>query len=84
MQEFNNPINKKEFINEFGETMILVMSNNAEIWVHHNDCNNDYEKLNIFMLKYVLNSNEQKIIFDFIKECENILDKMIKNLEYPN
>ena len=84
MKEFKNPINRKEFVNQYGETMTMVMSANATIWVHHSDCNDDFEKLIIFGLKYILNSEEQNAINEFVKECGNIIDKMIKDLEYPN
>lgn len=84
MKEFKNPINRKEFVNQYGETMTMVMSANATIWIHHSDCNDDFEKLIIFSLKYILNSEEQNAINEFVKECGNIIDKMIKDLEYPN
>jgi|APCry1669188970_1035186.scaffolds.fasta_scaffold150281_2 hypothetical protein len=83
MKDFKNPINRKEFVNQYGETMVMVMSANATIWVQHNDCNEDFEKLTIFSLKFILNAEELIAITGFVKECENILEKMIKNLEYP-
>jgi len=82
MKKFKNPINRKEFVNQYGETMVMVMSANATIWVHHNDCNEDFEKFNIFALNFILNAEEQIAIAGFVKECENIIEKMIKNLEY--
>ncbi len=83
MKEFKNPINRKEFVNQYGETMVMVMSANATIWVHHNDCNEDFEKLIIFSLKFILNEEEKIAITEFVKECENILKKMVENLKYP-
>ena len=76
MKIFKNPINRKEFVNQYGETMNLVMSASGIIWVHHNDCNEDYEKLNIFMLKYILNKEEQEVIMDFITECSKIINEI--------
>ena len=83
MKEFKNPINRKVFVNQYGETMVMVMSANATIWVQHNDCNDDFEKLAIFGIEFILNAEEQNAITGFVKECENLLEKMIKNLEYP-
>jgi hypothetical protein len=54
MKKFIKPIATKEVINQYGETMNLVMSASGIIWVHHNDCNEDYEKLNIYIVKYIL------------------------------
>ena len=84
MKQFKNPINRKEFVNQYGETMTMVMSANATIWIHHTDCNEDFEKLSIFGIEFILNTEEQNAITEFVKECENILEKMMKNLEYPN
>ena len=39
MKYFKNPLNRKEFVNQYGETMVMVMSANSSIWVHHDDCN---------------------------------------------
>ena len=73
MKYFKNPLNRKEFVNQYGETMVMVMSANATIWVHHDDCNEDFENLTLFIVKYILNVEEQKAITEFMKECTNIL-----------
>ena len=75
MKVFRKPIKTKEFVNQYGETMNLVMSASGIIWVHHNDCNKDYEKLNIFIVKYIINAEEQNAIAGFIKECYKIIDE---------
>jgi hypothetical protein len=73
MKYFKNPLNRKEFVNQYGETMVMVMSANATIWVHHDDCNEDFENLTLFIVKYILNVEEKKAITEFIKECTNII-----------
>ncbi len=83
MKVFKNPLNRKEFVNQYGETMTMVMSADASMWVHHNDCNEDFEKLSIFTINFILNAEELVAITEFVKECENILKKMVENLEYP-
>ena len=74
MKYFKNPLNRKEFVNQYGETMVMVMSANSSIWVHHDDCNEDFENLNLFIVKYILNVEEQKAITEFMKECTNIIE----------
>ena len=73
MKTFKNFINRKEFINEFGEKMILVMSEDLSIWVHHNDCNKDFETLDYFSSNYIINREETLVIINFIQECTNIV-----------
>ena len=75
MKTFENPRNIKEFVNQFGETMTMVMSDNSTLWIYHNDCNKDFEKLDKFYLKYVLDKEEQIAIIEFVEECEIILEK---------
>ena len=72
MKNFIDPINRKEFVNEFGETMTLVMSSDLTVWIHHNDCNDDFETADIFCSEYILNSLEQRAIIEFIFESHNI------------
>ena len=81
MKYFKNPIHRKEFVNQYGETMNMVMSANSTIWIHHDDCNEDFENINIFGLKFILNVEEQNAITNFAKECEVILQKMINDLD---
>ena len=80
MKYFKNPLSRKEFVNQYGETMVMVMSANTTIWVHHDDCNEDFENLNLFIVKYILNVEEQKAITEFMKECKNIIDNLKINL----
>jgi hypothetical protein len=75
MKHFKNPIHREEFVNQYGETMNMVMSANSTIWIHHNDCNEDFENINTFGLKFILNVEEQNAITNFAKECENIKKK---------
>lgn len=43
MKTFENPITEITYVNEFSETMHLVMDQEFNIWFHHNDCNETYE-----------------------------------------
>lgn len=81
MKHFKNPIHRTEFVNQYGETMSIVMSANSSVWIHHDDCNEDFENISTFSLNFILNVEEQNAITTFIKECEVILQKMIKDLE---
>jgi hypothetical protein len=78
MKVFKNPLNKKEFVNQYGETMTMVMSSDANMWIHHNDCNEDFEKLSIFTTNFILNAEELLAITEFVKECVTILKKNSK------
>jgi lipopolysaccharide biosynthesis protein len=79
MKRFKNPIHKKEFTNKFYEKMTMVMTRNSTIWIHHEDCNEDFEKLGE-TFNYILDSDEVNAINDFIDECETICIKMIEEL----
>jgi hypothetical protein len=68
-----NPKHKKEFINGYGEKMTMILCVDNNMFIHHNDCNDDFEKASIFMLKYILDDKEKKALNDFFTECENIL-----------
>ncbi len=67
------PKHKKEFVNTHGEKMTMIMSVDNNIWIHHNDCNDDFESASIFLLKYILDTDEKKALNEFMTECENKL-----------
>jgi hypothetical protein len=73
MKSFKNEINKKEFTNRYGEKMIMVMSANCSIWIYHEDCNEDFEKIGEGF-DYILNIEEETAIYTFLEECKNILN----------
>lgn len=75
MKTFKNPINRKEFTNKFGEKMTMVMSANCSVWIHHEDCNKDFEKLGE-KFNYVLDKDEIDAITQFIAESQNIIKNM--------
>mgnify|MGYP000061660055 CR=1 FL=1 len=62
-----NYIKKVSFINEFGETMNLILDENHEVWFNHEDCNGDnYQKYNNLLTNYKLKSYpKRKIIKGF-------------------
>lgn len=66
MKTFNEPLLKEEFVNEHGEKITLVQcSTDTSIWVHHTDCNEDFEEMKIFLLKYHLSLEERKMLLEF-------------------
>ena len=70
MKTFPKAKLKTEFINDFGETMKLVVDSDDHIWVHHDDCNEDYEELKNF--KYILNDSEIAVITGFIEMARDL------------
>jgi hypothetical protein len=66
MKTFNEPFLKEEFVNEHGEKINLVWCSIDKLfYVHHTDCNDDFDELNIFILKYTLSLEEKEILFKF-------------------
>ena len=64
MKDFPKAKFKSEYRNDFGETMKMVVDSDNSIWVHHDDCNADYEELKNF--KYILNDSEIIVLSTFI------------------
>lgn len=77
-KRFKNPLNKKEFTNRYGEKMTMVASANGSIWIHHEDCNEDFEKIG-GAFNYILNDEEKTAIETFVKETQEIVDKMFQD-----
>jgi hypothetical protein len=70
MKTFNEPFKKEEFVNEHGEKITLVWcSTDGLLYVHHTDCNDDFENLQFFLKKYNLSSEEKKIVENFLYKC---------------
>jgi hypothetical protein len=74
MKIFKRPIITKEFTNKFGEKMTMVMTHKLNLWIHHEDCNNDFEKMDDF--NYILNGEEIDAISSFIDECHDFLNDL--------
>ena len=71
MKEFKEILYLKTYTNQYGEKMFLVMDENYDLWFYHDDCNKDFEDINILLdypmgFKYVLTENEKNILMDFI------------------
>ena len=79
MKTFKNPIHKKEYTNEFGEKMTMVVDRNCVMWIHHEDCNKDFERATQF--NYILNKGEVDAIQDFAEESEKIVKNLQKDLD---
>ena len=71
MKYFRTPLHRKEFVNKFGEKMTMVMTKNTTIWIHHEDCNKDFEKFDEDF-DYIMDKDERDAISTFIDECEEI------------
>ena len=80
MKKFKNPIHRKEFTNKFGEKMTMVMSANCSVWIHHEDCNKDFEKVGEGF-NYILDRDEMNAITEFMAECDVLVKNKIKDLE---
>jgi hypothetical protein len=65
MKDFPKAKFKSEYRNDFGETMKMVVDSDDKIWIHHDDCNADYEELKNF--KYILNDSEITVLGGFIE-----------------
>jgi hypothetical protein len=74
MKTFNNPIHQKEYTNEHGEKMTMIVDRNCVMWIHHEDCNKDFERATKF--NYILNKGEVNAIQEFAEEAE----KKVKEL----
>jgi hypothetical protein len=73
MRKFEEILHLKTYTNQYGETMQLVMDENYDLWFYHDDCNKDFEDINILSdypmgFKYVLTENEKNILMDFIDD----------------
>jgi hypothetical protein len=71
MKNFKNAIHKKTFENGFGEVMTMVMTDKGSIWIHHEDCNEDFEKFDE-NFKYVLDKDEREALISFVDEAHNV------------
>ena len=63
---------KTEFVNDFGETMKMVIDSNDDVWVHHTSYNNDYIELEDFN-HYSLSISEVVILASFSQMVMNFL-----------
>ena len=55
MKRFDNPILENRYVNTFGETLRMVMDDDYEIYIHHNDCTDDFIKIMDF--NFIINDN---------------------------
>ena len=68
MKNFKNAIHKKTFENGFGEVMTMVMTDKGSVWIHHEDCNEDFEEFGK-TFNYTLDKDERDAIMDFVNEA---------------
>ena len=64
----------KVFTNVHGEVMTMKSDSNGNITIMHEDCNDRFESVKEFILKYVLIPEEMQQIFDFVTECKKDLE----------
>lgn len=85
MKTFNEPIKKEEFVNEHGDKINLVWSStDFLIWVHHTDCNDDFEEFQSFLKKYIISSEEKEKIYNFCFKCVEFGFDEIQKLKKEN
>jgi hypothetical protein len=71
---------KAEFVNEYGERMTMIVDSDSKIWVHHTDCNEDFEMLETFGHTYILNQSEFKALNSFIKMKNSLYAEVVDEL----
>jgi len=71
MMTFENPILESKYVNEFGETIHMVMARDCEVYIHHDDCSNDFVKAKDF--NFILSENEKIVIIHFIETSSRLI-----------
>jgi hypothetical protein len=85
MKTFNEPFKKEEFVNEHGEKITLVWcSTDGLLYVHHTDCNDDFEEIPFFLKKYNISSEEKEKIYNFCFKCVEFGFDEIQKLKKEN
>jgi hypothetical protein len=74
---------KAEFVNEYGERMTMVVDSDNKTWVHHTDCNEDFELLEKFGTTYILTTSEMRILNSFVGMKESLKERTIEDLLNP-
>ena len=80
MNTIENTIVQTSFINNYGETMTLVMDKDYNAWFRHTDCNDKFENFkdlsvpNFYIFKYVIDANERKVLSTFCELCKAIAE----------
>jgi hypothetical protein len=75
---------RAEFVNEYGERMTMIVDSDNKIWVHHTDCNEDFELLETFGNTYILNHSEIRILNSFLGMKRALKEQTIEELLTPN
>jgi hypothetical protein len=75
MREFKYPILKETTKNKKGQKIQMVCDRNATIWIYHEDCNKDFERLNDFI--YKLTTEEEHIIQTFCGKVDRKINELV-------
>ena len=76
MKRFDNPILENRYVNTFGETLRMVMDDDYEIYIHHNDCTDDFIKIMDF--NFIINETEKITILNFIETSTKLVKELHK------
>jgi len=75
---FDNPILEDKYVNIFGETIRMVMDEDYEIYIHHDDCTKDFIMVKDF--DFIIHEAEKIAIVNFIETST----KLVKELSNSN
>ena len=75
---------RAEFVNEYGERMTMIVDADNKTWVHHTDCNKDFELLETFGHTYILNHSEIRILNSFLGMKGALKEQTIEELLNPS
>lgn len=75
---------KAEFVNEYGERMTMIVDADNKTWVHHTDCNEDFELLETFGHTYILTTSERRILNSFNGMKGALKERTIEDLLNPS
>ena len=75
---------KAEFVNEYGERMTMIVDSDNKTWVHHTDCNEDFELLETFGHTYILTTSEMRILNSFNGMKGALKERTIEDLLNPS
>jgi len=71
---FDNPILENRYVTIFGETIRMVMDEDYEIYIHHDDCTKDFIKVKDF--NFITNKDEKEAIVNFIETSTKLVKEL--------
>ena len=77
MRKFEDPILETKYVNVFGETIHMVMDEDNEVYIHHNDCTEDFIKVKDF--GFIIHEAEKMVIVNFIELATKLVRELDKS-----